>query len=248
MKYRSLIGIALALISWYVIAQTKLVNPLFIASPENVFFPLINLFYQGNIVNDIIATLYRTGSGFIISAAIGIPIGVIMGYSRTAYDLFEPLVDFLRSTPAPALFPLFLLLFGIGDLSKLAVAVFASGLIIIINSMYGVHHTSKSRTLYTQSLGANRALILRKVVFFEALPHTFVGMRQALSISLVLIIVTEMFIGTEVGLGQRIFNSHLTYRIPEMYAAIILTGIIGYLLNVGLVRFERRVIHWAGKI
>jgi NitT/TauT family transport system permease protein len=247
MRYLFLLGIVIAFGFWYFISQTGLINPLFVESPEKVFVTLFNLFVSGDILDDLFATLYRMWLGFIIAASIGIPLGIIMGYSKIIYSLFEPLVDFLRSIPATSLFPLFMLFFGIGDSSKLAVVVFGIGLLILINSMYGVHHTSKARTSFAQSLGASRMLLLRKVVFYEALPHTFVGLRQAISISLILVIVTEMFIGTNAGLGQLIVNSQLSYKIADMYAVIILTGAIGYLTNVGFVKFEKKIIHWAGK-
>lgn len=248
MRFLFIFGVLIIIASWIIVQSLGLFGKLFVASPYEVLIALVDLFGQKNsIIFDIISTLIRMSAGFTIAAAIGIPVGIVMGYSRTIYEMFQPLVDFLRSIPATALFPLFLLFFGINDESKIAVVVYGSGLIIIINAMYGVHHSSKTRTLYAKTLNASSSQIFRKIIFFEALPHVFVGLRQALSISLILVIVTEMFVGTNSGLGQKIFDFHLTYKIPEMFAAIIISGIIGYLLNVGFLRFEKRIIHWVGK-
>lgn len=235
------------LILWYGATSLSLVNPLFAEPPQEVFITLIKLVFSGNIVGDIGATLYRTVVGFFLAALIGIPIGIAMGYFRVLYNLFDFFVDFLRSVPATALFPLFLLFFGVGNLAKIAIVVFSSSLIIIVNGMYGVRTSSPQRVRFAKSMGASPLEIFRKVVFFEALPDIFAGLRVSLSLSLVLIVVTEMFIGTRIGLGLRIFNAHLTYRIDEMYAAIILAGLVGYLLNKGFFAIERRVVHWAGK-
>jgi NitT/TauT family transport system permease protein len=86
-----------------------------------------------------------------------------------------------------------------------------------------------------------------KIVLPESAPGIFAGLRVALSMSFVLIIVTEMFIGTTVGLGYRIINSQLVYRVPEMYAAIVLAGLTGYFANLSLLSVERRLLHWVGK-
>ena len=96
-------------------------------------------------------------------------------------------------------------------------------------------------------MNASHLQIFRKVVFYEALPYVFVGLRQALSLSIIIVIVTEMFFGSGTGLGYRIFNFNLLYDSSDMYAVIILVGIIGYALNQVFIRFERKVVHWVGR-
>ena len=248
MNYKTILGFAVFVGIWYVISNIGIIDPLFIESPEKTFVKLIELFATGNLVPDIAYTLGRVFLGFFISMGIGIPVGLALGYSRTLYDIFQPLVDFFRSVPATALFPLFLLFFGISDFSKVAIVIFGSSLLIIINSMYGVHHANKTRILLAKTFGAKRKDIFEKVVFYEALPSIFVGLRLAISLSLVLVVVSEMILsGTNTGLGLRIFNAHLVYNIAEMYSAIIVTGIIGYILNILILRLERKLVHYAGK-
>ena len=89
--------------------------------------------------------------------------------------------------------------------------------------------------------------ILLKIVFPDALPQIAVGIRTALSLALVLVVVSEMFFGTSRGLGHRIYDYHLVFSVPEMYVAIIWTGILGYAFNKIFIQFEERIIHWAGK-
>lgn len=140
-----------------------------------------------------------------------------------------------------------LLLFGIGDSSKIATATFVSLWIILINSIYGVLHSPKVRQKTATTFGASRFQIFRGVVMMDALPQIFVGLRTSLSISLVVVVVSEMVMGSKFGLGQKIFDFYLTYETAKLYAILLVTGLLGYLLNRVIVLFEKRMIHWAGR-
>jgi ABC-type nitrate/sulfonate/bicarbonate transport system permease component len=241
-------GFALFVAIWFVVAKSDLVGPLFLASPDVVFIKLVELFTHYDFLTDVLFTLYRTMAGFAISVVIGIPLGLVLGHSKVIYNMFEPLVDFFRSVPVTALFPLFLLLFTGGDQSKIAVVVFGSGLLIIVNVMYGVRHSSKTRLLLARSFGASQFTVLRKVEFFECLPYLFAGLRLAISISLAVVIITEMFLGfSDYGLGLRIYNAYEVRNVSEMYAAVVISGIIGYLLNIVIKKLEARILHWIGR-
>ena len=123
--------------------------------------------------------------------------------SEKLYRSVEFVVDFFRSTPATAMFPLFLLIFGIGDFAKIAVAAFAAWLVVVFNVAYGVMNARQTRILAARVMGASSWRVFRDVMFFESLPQTFVGLRMAVSVALVVIIVAEMFIGSSDGLGRR---------------------------------------------
>ena len=241
------VGPIIILIIWWLVTTLGLVDTLFLVSPQVAFVKLWNLLSSGEILPDLWVTLLRMLFGFAISMAIGIPTGLLLGSSKKLYSYFEFVIDFFRSLPATALFPLFMLVFGIGDAAKIAVVVFIATWVIIINTAYGVFHTPKGRLRYLQTLKAKKSQIFREVILPEAIPHIVVGLRTALSLSLVVIIAVEMFIGTRVGLGQRIFDAQLTFRIPELYATILLAGIVGYLLNKFFLSLELKFIHWTGK-
>lgn len=241
------VGPAIILFIWWLVTALGLVDTLFLVSPQVAFAKLWSLLVSGEILPDLWATLFRMLLGFGIAIAIGVPAGLLLGSSKKLYSYFEFVIDFFRSLPATALFPLFLLIFGIGDSAKIAVVVFIATWVIIINTAYGVFHTPKGRLRYLLTLKAKKSQIFREVTLPEATPHIVVGLRTALSLSLVVIIAVEMFIGTRVGLGQRIFDSQLTFRISELYATILLVGIIGYLLNKIFLSIETRFIHWTGK-
>jgi NitT/TauT family transport system permease protein len=247
MRKETLLILALLIIIWALVTSFQLVNPLFLPSPWKVSITLFQLFSTGQIAADIIRTLYRMIIGFGLGAIIGISIGLLMGSSEKVYYSLEFLVDFSRSIPVTALFPLFLVVFGIGDVAKFSIVAWSSCLIILINTMYGVKNSKKTRVMVAQTMGANNYQIFTKVIIFEAVPHIVAGLRTALSLALIVVIVTEMFMGTELGIGQRIFNASITYRIPEMYSAIIIAGLLGFLLNKFFVFVETKLVHWGGK-
>ncbi len=243
----TIMTIFIALAIWSLLSFFGLVNKLLLPTPVEVFLKLIDLFRSGTIFPDIAATLYRTVAAFLIGSSIGVLVGLVMGYYKRVYSALEFIVDFFRSIPATALFPLFLLFFGIGDEAKIAAVVFATSFIVVVNTMYGVRHRSQVRTNFARTLKIEGFDLFKKIILPDAAPHIFAGLRVAISISLIVVVVTEMFIGTTFGLGRRIIDSQLVYNIPEMYAAIIITGIIGYLINWFVFFVERKKIHWSGK-
>lgn len=247
MKKYNIIGPILLILVWAVTSELELIDKFFLPNPFTTIGTLFELIVNGAILGDLISTLQRVILAFIIALIVGLPLGLLLGRTEKVYRSVEFIIDFFRSTPATALFPLFLLVFGITDKSKIAVAAFASMLIIIFNTAYGVMHAKKSRLLAAQIMGATKIQIFRWILFWESLPQTFIGLRSAISLSLVIIIVTEMFIGTTSGLGRKIIDSQITYEIPSMYATVLLTGIVGYLLNLLFLTVEKRFLHWSGK-
>ena len=247
MKKYTLIGPVLLVLIWAIVARFQWVDNFLFPDPFIVIKKLIEILISGEIIDDLFMTLGRVILAFLIAIAVGLPLGLFLGRSEKIYRSIEFVIDFFRSTPATALFPLFLLVFGITDKSKIAVAAFSSALIIIFNTAYGVMHAKKYRILAAKIMGATNWQIFRQILFWESLPQTFIGLRSAVSLSLIIIIVTEMFIGTSVGLGKKIIDSQMIYEIPTMYAAILLTGIIGYFFNLLFLISEKKFLHWSGK-
>lgn len=247
MKKYTIIGPIILVIIWFLVSKLYLIDKFFLPDPLTIIKELWQLIINGIVLPSLSATIIRVLLAFIIAIILGIPLGLWLGRSEKLYRSSEFVIDFFRSTPATALFPLFLLIFGITDKSKIAVAAFSSMLIIIFNTAYGVMHAKKSRVLAAKIMGATKHQIFKWILFWESLPQTFIGLRSAVSLSLVIIIVTEMFIGTSVGLGRMIIDAQMTYEIPTMYAVILLTGIIGYLLNFVFLLIEKKILHWTGR-
>jgi NitT/TauT family transport system permease protein len=232
--------------SWSILAGLKIVDSIFLPTPWGVSVRLVDGLTSGTLTKDMLVTVARSLAGFVIAGAIGIPLGLLVGRIKTLAHATQPTIDFFRSIPATALFPLFLFFFGVGDKAKIAIVVYACSLIILINTAYGAMQVKKPRILCAQVMGAGRLDIFWKIIIPESAPGIFAGLRVALSLSFVLIIVTEMFIGTTIGLGFQIMNAQMVYRTSDMYAGIVLAGIVGYLANRSLLILEKRVLHWVG--
>ncbi|MCC6691335.1 MAG: ABC transporter permease [Bacteroidia bacterium] len=250
-KYKSkkfiVLGPIFLVAIWFITTNLNLINPLFLPTPQKVAVALFSSLIHVDIWRDLVFTLYRAFIALAMGASIGVPLGLLMGYFDRFYYSFEFIIEFFRSTPATALFPLFLLFFGIGDLAKIMLVFWAVLFIIIVHSIYGVRLGKRSRYRVAKVMGFSGFPLFRKFIFPEALPQILAGLRIALSTSLIIVVVTEMFIGTQIGLGKRIIDFQLVYRIPEMYAAILLVGIAGYILNKLFISQEKRVVHWSGK-
>jgi NitT/TauT family transport system permease protein len=235
------------LLLWAVVSGAGLVDSLFLPTPWAVVQVLITGLVSGQLAQDLGATVFRALIGFALSSTIGIPLGLLVGRIPSLARATQPTIDFFRSVPATALFPLFLFLFGLGDTAKIAIVIYACSLIVLVNTAYGARQVKASRLLSATVMGASRWDAFWKIVVPESAPGIFAGLRIALSLSFVLVVVTEMFIGTTVGLGYQIMNSQMVYRIPDMYAGIVLAGLVGYLGNSTLLSIESRVLHWVGK-
>uniref|UniRef100_E6PK65 Putative ABC-type transport system, permease component n=1 Tax=mine drainage metagenome TaxID=410659 RepID=E6PK65_9ZZZZ len=235
------------LLLWQVAVSSHWVNPVLLPSPGATTMALWNSLVDGSMWPDLRSTLLRTFEAFALAAVIGVPLGVALGSAPAVYRSVEFLVDFFRSTPSSALIPLFMLLFGLSDLNKVAISAFAAVLLILFNSAYGVMNARKTRVLAVKVMGVSRWHVFKDVLLLESLPQTFVGLRTGVSMALVIVIVAEMFIGSDTGLGQRIINAQQVLNIKGMYAAILLTGVLGYVLNLLFSLIERRFVHWSGK-
>jgi ABC-type nitrate/sulfonate/bicarbonate transport system permease component len=241
------IGTFILLGIWWIIASLELIDQVLLPTPIETFVSLWSALLSGSLLKDFGLTLYRSLYAFIIAVVIGIPVGIVLGSSERIYRSFEFLIDFFRSTPATAMFPLFLVVFGIGDFSKIAVAAFAGGLIIFFNTAYGVMNARKTRIMAAKVMGVSQWRIFWDVIFFESLPQTFIGLRTSISLTLVVMIVAEMFVGSTNGMGQRIIDAQQVFDMPQMYASIIATGVMGYALNQIFLITENKFVHWKGR-
>jgi NitT/TauT family transport system permease protein len=246
-RWLPLIGPVLLIALWQLMISAHWVKAVLLPPPGATLLHLVDVFSSGAIFVDLGSTVYRTLASFAIAVAVGVPLGVMLGSAEGAYRSVEFLIDFFRSTPSSALIPLFLLIFGITDINKIAIASFGSMLIVLFNSAYGVMNAKKTRVMAAQIMGVSKWHVFKDVMLMESLPQTFVGLRSAVSMALVIVIVAEMFIGSETGLGHRIIDAQQVFNVKEMYCSILVTGALGYGLNLLFLLVEKRLIHWSGK-
>ncbi|MFC0385602.1 ABC transporter permease [Muricoccus vinaceus] len=232
---------------WQAAVLLRVADPVLLPSPAETARDTWAALATGTLAHDLGRTVWRTLLSFAIASAIGVPLGVALGAQERLYRAVEFVVDFFRSTPASALFPLFLVLFGTGEATKIAVAAFGAALVILFNAAYGVMNARRTRVLAARVMGAGSARILVDVLVWEALPQILVGMRQGVSLALVIVVVAEMFIGSTDGLGQRVINAQMLFESGLMYGAIFVAGALGYVLNLLFLLMEKRFVHWSGK-
>lgn len=240
----AVVGFGSLLLLWQLLHSFHAFSETLLPRPMDALMRLWELVVTRDIMPDLWATLWRTLAGFALAGTLGIAVGMLVGSFRALNRIFIAPLDFFRSLPVTTLYPLFILFFGLGNANKIAMVFVASWFVVILNTAYGVLQASPIRRQMAELFGASRLQVLMHVTFHDALPQIMIGLRVALSYSLIVSIVCEMFMGTQRGLGQRVFDAYNTYSISELYALVLIVGAIGYLLNVLFVFVERRTVHW----
>lgn len=189
------------------------------------------------------SSLKRLVAGFAIAAAIGIAVGLLIGSSQRARRTLGPFLEFTRAIPAVAIVPAAIVLLGLGDASRIAVIAFGLCFPILVNTAEGVRSIPLEVRDTASMLHAGRVERIARIYFPSALPSIMAGLRIAVSIGLVLVVVSE-FVGEGNGLGHWILIQQSQYNVPEMYAGILFLGVLGYLLNRLFLVAERRLLAW----
>lgn len=246
-RFLPFIGPIVLLVVWDLVVRMGFIKPILLPPPIDALLTLLNGMLGGALLPHFLVTVERTLLAFALATVVGVPLGIVLGSNDKAYRSVEFVIDFFRSTPSSALIPLFLLIFGISNINKVAIAAFGAFLIVIFNSAYGVINARKQRVAAAKVMGASRWQIFKDVLIWESMQPTFVGLRSAVSMALVIVVVAEMFIGSENGLGHKIIDAQQVMNVKMMYAAILAAGILGYLLNVLFLMLERRIVHWSGR-
>ncbi|MCC8392573.1 ABC transporter permease [Paraburkholderia sp. MMS20-SJTR3] len=246
-RFLPVIGPLVLFVIWDLVVRFGMIKAILLPSPADTLATLVAGLAGGALLTDFLVTVGRTLQAFAFAAVVGVPLGVLLGSNERAYRSVEFLIDFFRSTPSSALIPLFLLIFGVSDFNKVAIAAFGALLIVVFNSAYGVINARKQRVMAARVMGASRWRVFKDVLIWESLQPTFVGLRSAVSMALVIVIVAEMFIGSENGLGHAIIDAQQVLNVRVMYAAILSAGALGYVLNIVFLMLERRIVHWSGR-
>jgi ABC-type nitrate/sulfonate/bicarbonate transport system permease component len=205
--------------------------------------PASSLFLTPAVADDVAPSLARLLAGWLLAVVAGVGVGIAVGLVRNLGDYVEPLVEFVRSIPPPALIPPFLVMLGIG--TQMKVALIAVGVVwpILLNTIEGV------RSVDQAALDTGRAFRTRwwrgvtHIVLPAAAPKIFAGLRVSLSIALILMVISEMVAAND-GIGFAIVTAQRSFAILDMWAGIVLLGVLGYLLNTLLLMVERRVLAW----
>ncbi len=246
-RINTLLSICVALIGWEIVVRLKVTSPLLIPSPHDVLLATTHIVLSSAGLSHLGYTLMRCLTGLLIGVVGGSALGLMLSSSERLRALVMPWIHFVRSIPAPAFIPLFLLLFGIGEKPKIMLIMVVVGLLMAVSTLASIQTSSPIRRLVAKSLGMKPAEIWFRVLLPDILPHLSTGFKLALSLALILASISEMFIGTKHGIGRAMLDAQLRYETPTMYAYIFISGIIGSCLNTLYTRVEKKYIHWMGK-
>ncbi|GGQ75413.1 ABC transporter permease [Streptomyces flaveolus] len=192
---------------------------------------------------DVLPSVLRLAAGYTLAALAGVALGTLVGSHRRVRAVCEPVLEFLRAVPPPVLVPVIMLFAGIGDTMK--VVVIASGCVwpVLLNTVEGVRAVDAVMADTARSYGITGPARLTHVVLPSASPQIFAGLRQALSIGIILMVISEMFAASN-GLGFTIVQFQRSFAIPDMWTGILLLGVLGFVLSVLFRLVERRVLGW----
>jgi ABC-type nitrate/sulfonate/bicarbonate transport system permease component len=221
------------------------------ASSTSFYFPSLHsilatigpTWFGDRLTQDVLPSIGRLVLGYLLAAVLGVALGTATGSSRPLRAFLEPVLEFLRAIPPPVLVPVLMLFAGIGSTMK--VAVIASGCIwpVLLNTAEGVRAIDPVQTDTCHSYRVTGWTKLSRVTLPAAGPQIFAGLRQALSIGIILMVISEMFAANS-GLGYTIVQFQRSFAIPEMWGGIIVLGVLGFLLALIFGRIERRVLRW----
>jgi ABC-type nitrate/sulfonate/bicarbonate transport system permease component len=192
---------------------------------------------------DVVPSLLRLLAGYGLAVVAGVVLGTALGLSRIARTAFDPVIEFLRALPAPAVIPFALLAFGTGDDAKVFIIALGTIWPILLNTVDGVRGTEQQQLDMARSYQVPPAARLRHIVLPAAMPRIFAGMRTSLSIGIVLMVVSEM-VASRNGIGYFTLQSQRSFAIPEMWSGILLLGLLGFALNWAFLRVERWALGW----
>ena len=192
---------------------------------------------------DLLPSLGRLAAGYVLAVVVGVGVGLALGLWRIARLASEPVVEFLRALPAPALIPFALLLFGTGNNSKVFIIALGTVWPILLNTIDGVRGLESQQLDMARSYRIPPRSVLLHIILPAASPRIFAGMRTSLSIGIILMVISEM-VASDNGVGYFILQSQRSFRIPEMWTGIVLIGLVGFVLNWLFLRVEARVLFW----
>ncbi len=228
---------------WETAPRIGLVDKVFLPPFSEVAQTFVELVGNGQLAEHVSASLSRALVGFAIAVVVSIPLGVAIAWYKPVADFLNPILELFRNTAALALLPVFILILGIGETSKIALVVYASAFPILLNTISGVRTVDPLLIRSARSLGLSPIRLFQKVILPASVPTIFTGLRMAAASSILVLIAAEM-VGAKAGLGYLITAAQLNFQIPSMYAGIVTIALVGLAFNGVLVAIERRLSRW----
>ncbi|MEU5696128.1 ABC transporter permease subunit [Actinosynnema sp. NPDC020468] len=243
---RGLLGVAGFLVVWELFSRSGLVPAEYLPPPSAVGVQLVTLLGDESFLRDVIATVLALVIAVAVSVAIAVPLGLVLGSVPAVRHATRAVVEFLRPIPSVALIPLAILLLGVGPETKITLAVYAAIWPILFNTIYALDELDPLLVETARVFGTGRVRVLSSVALPSALPFVLTGIRLAATTCLVVLVSVELLAGGARGIGQFIMEARGGGgRMDLVLAGTVVAGVIGYLLNEGLERAQRRWVAWS---
>ncbi|RZU50786.1 NitT/TauT family transport system permease protein [Krasilnikovia cinnamomea] len=236
-------AIAVLAAVWEIFPRLGLVDATFLPPLSEVLAAWWQLVLSGELIDHTRASLSRSLAGFGLAIVVAIPLGLLIGWYKPVANLLNPVLELFRNTAALALLPVFVLILGLGETSKVAIIFYACSWPILLNTVSGVRTVDPLLIKSARSLGLGPLRLFQKVILPAAVPTIFTGIRLAGAYSILILIAAEM-VGAKAGLGYLINYAQYNFAVPDMYAGIITISAIGLVVNQVLVLTERRFSTW----
>jgi NitT/TauT family transport system permease protein len=240
----SLASPCLVLLMWEATVQVGILDRRFFPPPSTVMRVLIDMMLSGELYQHLSISLQRITLGFLLGAVPGISLGLLMGWSRGLRAFVDPIVAAAYPIPKISLLPLILLIFGLGETSKVVTVAIAGFFLVLITTAHGVTHIDPILIQAAQNYGARGWQLFTKVILPASLPSIFTGLRLSLGISLLIIVAAE-FVAANRGIGYLIWISWSILAVVKMYVGLVVIAALGMLFTSGLEHLGRALMPWA---
>lgn len=242
-----IVGFLVLIGLWYLVYVLGVFRQGLLPPPDQVLSVVVERFQSGEILDDIYASIRRIAIGVLIGLAVAVPIGFLLGWYRRLRAMFDPLVNFLRALPPIALIPLVIVYFGIGELARVSVLVYAAFFASVIVIYEGVIAIEERYVRAARTLGASEWEIFSKVALPLSVPSILVALRVALGVSWATLVAAEL-IAAQQGLGAVIQDAGNFFQIPLVYGGIILIGIAALVMDRLVRRATERLVNWQERV
>jgi sulfonate transport system permease protein len=232
---------------WYAVRWSGLVNVALLPAPDEVAAKFVELLLHDNLLLNIYASTRRVFLGVILGIALAVPVGFLLGWYRTARTFADPMINFFRALPPIALIPLVIVYFGVGELAKLVILVYASFFSGVIVMYEGVSQITPLYVRVAKTLGAGELEIFRKVIIPLTVPHILTALRVALGVAWATLVASEL-IAAQTGLGAMIQNASTYFLLDIIYVGIICIGCIALIMDLILRKISARLLVWQERV
>ncbi|QIN80876.1 ABC transporter permease subunit [Rubrobacter marinus] len=231
------------LILWEVTVRVGLLDARFFPAPTSIASTFVSLLQTGELVFNTWVSLQRLFFGFLLGGIPALALGVVMGLSRPVRAAVDPLISATYPIPKSAILPLILLIFGLGEASKIVMVAIGVFFPVVINTVAGVLEIDKIYHDVGKNYGASRWQVFRTVALPGAMPLIMTGVKLGVGMGLILIAIAEM-VGAKSGLGFMIWNAWQTFAVETMYVGLVVIAVLGFLFSLLLNELERFIIPW----